>query len=112
MAVPACGITFVAIGDPRPAASAVVFHKSAATILGIELFGLQLGDPRLQPRDLLVLGGLGVLGTVFGDALGTGHCAGADASADESGFDLEHVDDIGYGIRAELWESDATPVQA
>jgi hypothetical protein len=36
----------------------------------------------------------------------------AVASADESGFDLEHVDDIRYGIRAELWESDATPVQA
>jgi hypothetical protein len=28
-------------------------------------------------------------------------------SADESGFDLEHVDDIRYGIRSEIWESEA-----
>jgi hypothetical protein len=28
-------------------------------------------------------------------------------SADESGFDLEHVDDIRYGIRSEVWESEA-----
>ncbi|WP_316207559.1 sacsin N-terminal ATP-binding-like domain-containing protein [Bradyrhizobium sp. SZCCHNR3118] len=32
---------------------------------------------------------------------------GAVESADESGFDLEHVDDIRYGIRAEVWESEA-----
>jgi len=32
-------------------------------------------------------------------------------SADESGFDLEHIDDIRYGIRAEIWESDATPLK-
>jgi len=25
-------------------------------------------------------------------------------SADESGFDLEHVDEIRYGIRANLWD--------
>jgi hypothetical protein len=31
-------------------------------------------------------------------------------SADESGFDLEHIDDIRYGIRAEIWESDALPL--
>jgi hypothetical protein len=31
-------------------------------------------------------------------------------SADESGFDLEHIDDIRYGIRAEIWESDARPL--
>ncbi len=28
-------------------------------------------------------------------------------SADESGFDLEHVNDIRYGIRSEIWESGA-----
>ena len=28
-------------------------------------------------------------------------------SADESGFDLEHVDDIRYGIRSEIWETEA-----
>jgi hypothetical protein len=28
-------------------------------------------------------------------------------SADESGFDLEHVDDICYGIRSEIWETEA-----
>jgi hypothetical protein len=28
-------------------------------------------------------------------------------SADESGFDLEHVDDIRFDIRSEIWESDA-----
>jgi hypothetical protein len=28
-------------------------------------------------------------------------------SADESGFDLEHVDDIRYGIRSEIWEGEA-----
>ena len=28
-------------------------------------------------------------------------------SADESGFDLEHIDDIRYGIRSEIWESEA-----
>ncbi|WP_257169706.1 ATP-binding protein [Bradyrhizobium sp. SRS-191] len=28
-------------------------------------------------------------------------------SADKSGFDLEHVDDIRYGIRSEVWESEA-----
>jgi hypothetical protein len=28
-------------------------------------------------------------------------------SADESGFELEHIDDIRYGIRAEIWESEA-----
>ena len=28
-------------------------------------------------------------------------------SADRSGFDLEHVDDIRYGIRSEIWESEA-----
>ena len=28
-------------------------------------------------------------------------------SADESGFNLEHVDDIRYGIRSEIWESAA-----
>ena len=31
-------------------------------------------------------------------------------SADESGFDLEHVDDIRYGILAEIWENDALPL--
>jgi hypothetical protein len=31
-------------------------------------------------------------------------------SADESGFDLEHIDDIRYGIRAEIWENDALPL--
>ncbi len=31
-------------------------------------------------------------------------------SADESGFDLEHIDDIRYGIRSEIWESDALPL--
>jgi hypothetical protein len=28
-------------------------------------------------------------------------------SADESGFDLEHIDAIRYGIRSEIWESKA-----
>jgi hypothetical protein len=28
-------------------------------------------------------------------------------SADASGFNLEHVDDIRYGIRSEIWESEA-----
>ena len=28
-------------------------------------------------------------------------------SADESGFDLEHVDEIRYGIRADLWNAAA-----
>jgi hypothetical protein len=28
-------------------------------------------------------------------------------SADESGFDLEHIDDIRYGIRSEIWETEA-----
>jgi hypothetical protein len=32
---------------------------------------------------------------------------GAVESADESGFDLEHIDDIRYGIRSEIWESEA-----
>jgi hypothetical protein len=36
---------------------------------------------------------------------------GAVESADESGFDLEHIEDIRYGIRAEIWESDATPLK-
>jgi hypothetical protein len=31
-------------------------------------------------------------------------------SADESGFDLEHIDDIRYGIRSEIWERDALPL--
>jgi hypothetical protein len=31
-------------------------------------------------------------------------------SADESGFDLEHIDDIRYGILAEIWENDALPL--
>jgi hypothetical protein len=31
-------------------------------------------------------------------------------SADESGFDLEHIDDIRYGIRAEIWENGALPL--
>jgi hypothetical protein len=31
-------------------------------------------------------------------------------SADESGFDLEHIDDIRYGIRSEIWECDALPL--
>jgi hypothetical protein len=30
-------------------------------------------------------------------------------SADESGFDLEHVDDIRYGIRSKIWENEALP---
>jgi hypothetical protein len=29
-------------------------------------------------------------------------------SADAEGFDLEHVDEIRYGIRSEIWESEAT----
>jgi hypothetical protein len=28
-------------------------------------------------------------------------------TADESGFELEHIDDIRYGIRSEIWESEA-----
>jgi len=32
-------------------------------------------------------------------------------SADESGFDLEHVDDIRYGIRSEIWEGEAMPLK-
>ena len=28
-------------------------------------------------------------------------------SADASGFDLEHTDEIRYGIRSEIWESEA-----
>ena len=36
---------------------------------------------------------------------------GAIESANESGFDLEHVDDIRYGIRSELWESGAISLQ-
>ena len=28
------------------------------------------------------------------------------------GFDLEHVDDIRYGIRWEIWESEAIPLKA
>jgi hypothetical protein len=28
-------------------------------------------------------------------------------SADESGFDLEHVDEIRYGIRSGIWEDEA-----
>jgi hypothetical protein len=35
---------------------------------------------------------------------------GAVESADESGFVLEHIDDIRYGIRAEIWENDALPL--
>ena len=31
-------------------------------------------------------------------------------NADESGFDLEHIDDIRYGIRSEIWESGALPL--
>jgi hypothetical protein len=31
-------------------------------------------------------------------------------SADASGFDLEHGDDIRYGIRSEIWESEAIPL--
>jgi hypothetical protein len=31
-------------------------------------------------------------------------------SADESGFDLEHVDEIRYGIRADLWNA-AMPLE-
>ena len=31
-------------------------------------------------------------------------------SADESGFDLEHIDEIRYGIRSEIWQSDALPL--
>jgi hypothetical protein len=33
-------------------------------------------------------------------------------SADASGFDLEHVDDIRYGIRSEIWESGALSLKA
>lgn len=36
----------------------------------------------------------------------------AIANADQSGFDLEHVDEIRYGIRAEIWESEAIPLSA
>jgi len=32
-------------------------------------------------------------------------------SADASGFDLEHVDDIRYGIRSRIWESEAMPLK-
>jgi hypothetical protein len=31
--------------------------------------------------------------------------------ADESGFDLEHVDDIRYGIRSEIWEDEGVSLQ-
>jgi hypothetical protein len=36
----------------------------------------------------------------------------AIASADESGFDLEHVNDIRYGIRSEIWEDEGVPLQS
>jgi hypothetical protein len=32
-------------------------------------------------------------------------------SADASGFDLEHVDDIRYGVRSQMWESEAIPLK-
>jgi hypothetical protein len=32
-------------------------------------------------------------------------------SADASGFDLEHVDDIRYAIRSEIWEGEAMPLK-
>ncbi|SRR5258708_26264128 len=32
-------------------------------------------------------------------------------SADESGLDLEHIDDIRYGIRSAIWETDAMPLK-
>ena len=31
-------------------------------------------------------------------------------TADQSGFDLEHIYDIRYGIRSEIWKSDAVPL--
>jgi hypothetical protein len=36
----------------------------------------------------------------------------AITSADESGFDLEHIDEIRYGIRSELWEDEGVPLQS
>lgn len=33
-------------------------------------------------------------------------------SADESGFDLEHVDQIRYGIRSEVWDDQGVPLKA
>jgi hypothetical protein len=35
----------------------------------------------------------------------------AIASADKSGFDLEHVDDIRYGVRSEVWEDEGVPLR-
>ena len=34
----------------------------------------------------------------------------AVSTADAGGFDLEHVDDIRYGIRSEIWEGEAVPL--
>jgi len=42
---------------------------------------------------------------------GIGGIEGAVQSADESGFDLEHVDEIRYGIRSEIWEGEAVPLK-